>query len=158
VEFLTDKFYGTTTTGPTRKEFLFKENADALYSNRNKSLQLFGDLRGIYNCSPYWKVLDLNAGASVYPNGLTITSWYVRCSTADPTTELNADLKYCDSGTTFPGANVNTVATLDSTTGAASATGLTTNVPAAKLLYIQLDADPADYNTTWSIVINFTVL
>ena len=130
-----------------------------------RSLQIFGDFRGMYNCSANWKLLDMARGALAYPDGITITSWYLDCSSDDPTTEINANLKYCDAVTTgaFPGANQVLIDVLDTTTGNSSETDMGDSdlgsgaIPANKILYLSFDANPTDYNTTWSLVINYVL-
>lgn len=124
----------------------------------SRSLQFFGDFRSLYVASSYWQLINM-AQTGKYPSGVTVTSWYLDCSNASPTTQINANLKYCDAltGSAFPGANATLIATIDSTAGNSSATGLSTNVPAGKIVYLEFDADPTDYNTTWSLVINFTI-
>lgn len=134
--------------------------------NYPRSLQLNADLRGMWLTTPYWKIVDMTRGSASFPSGITITSWYLDCDKADPTTELNANLKYCDSQGTgaFPGANPVLIDVLDTTTGNSSCTDMSTSdlgsgvIPAGKVIYLELDADPIDLATTWTLVINFAAL
>jgi hypothetical protein len=131
-----------------------------------RSLQMTADLRGMWLTTPYWKFLDMTRGSASFPSGCTITSWYVDCNSADPTTELNANLKYCDSQGTgaFPGANPVLIDVLDTTTGNSSCTDMSGSdlgsgvIPAGKVIYLELDADPVDLATTWTITINFSAV
>jgi len=164
--------YDESTSSPrslTVEEFRESINAPS----HGKVLTLTGDLRGAYAVDPYVKLLDLSRAAAAYPHGITITSWYMDCvNAADPTTEINANLKYCTAPTdaqTFTTAAesvtvgaVVLVDVLDTTTGNSSCTGMSTSdlgsgiIPAAKVLFLDLDADPTDMNITWSLTINFT--
>jgi len=131
-----------------------------------RSLQFNADLRGMWLTTPYWKLVDMNRGALSFPSGITITSWYVDCSSADPTTELNANLKYCDASGTgaFPGANPVLIDALDTTTGNSSRTDMSGSalgsgvIPANKIIYLELDANPVDLGVMWYITINFEAL
>jgi hypothetical protein len=140
------------------KMFIRTENS-SMISLTNKSIQLNGDLRGAYQNASSWKLLDMETGTSLFPNGITITSIYVKANVADPTTELNANIMYCDAQGTgaFPGANPTSIATIDTTTGNYSQTGMTTSVATNKIVYLLMDADPTDFNVNWSIVINYTI-
>ena len=138
--------------------------ADGSLDNK-KTIQFFGDLRGMYVCVPAWKLLDMARGSLVFPSGITILNWYVDCSIATPTTQLNANLKYCDAVTTgaFPGANPVLIDILDTTTGNSNRTDMSGSslgsgiIPSGKIVYFDLDSDPVDLNTTWSIIINYEV-
>jgi hypothetical protein len=129
------------------------------------SLQFHGDLAGAWDVDHEWQLLDMDRGATTFPDGIVITSWYVDCSVVDPTTELNANLYYCDAlaNGAFPGANPVLVDVLDTTTGNASCTDMSTSdlgsgvIPTAKILYLLLDADPVDANTVWSLTINYYI-
>jgi len=129
------------------------------------SMQLHGDLAGIWDIDAEWQLLDMDRGTGVFPNGIVITSWYVDCSVADPTTELNANLYYCDAlaNGAFPGANPVLVDVLDTTTGNASCVDMSGSdlgsgvIPTAKILYVLIDADPTDANTAWSIIVNYYI-
>jgi hypothetical protein len=151
--------------GGTSSQFLMADGSVNSTSS-NKTLQFFGDLTGMYAAGvTRWKFIDMERCASTFPSGVTITSIYVDCSTNDPTTELNANLKYCDAiaGGAFPGANQTLINALDTTTGNFSITDMSTSslgsgvIPANKVLYFELDADPTDTSTTWSVIVNFTV-
>ena len=128
-----------------------------------RSLQFFGDFRGVYASVHDWDLLNMAAGGVAFPGGIVITSWYVDCSVASPTTQLNANLMYCDAlgGGAFPGANQVTVDSLVSTSGNSSRTDMSGStlgsgiIPTNKILYIHFNADPTDLQTTWSLVINY---
>lgn len=140
--------------------------------SHGKTLVMTGDLRGAYAVSPFVKLLDLSRSGVAYPHGITITSWYMDCvNSADPVKEINANLSYCTAPTnsqTFAtaaeagGGAVVVVDVLDTTTGNSSRTDMslstatTGNVPANKVLFLDMDADPEDMNITWSLTINFT--
>ena len=129
------------------------------------AITMFGDLHAVYQTVHQWKLLDMDRASAVYPTGITIVSWYLDCAVASPTTQLTANLKYCDSvgSGAFPGANPVVVDSLNSTAGHASRTDMSSStlgsgvIPAGKLLYIDMGADPTDTNTLWSLVINFTL-
>jgi hypothetical protein len=125
----------------------------------NRTLQLFGDFRGLWNVSANWILLNTAQAPDTYPSGITIKSWSLDCSTAAPTTQIAGDLKYCDAvaGGAFPGANATLIKAIDSTTGNSGETGVSYSVPAGKILYLAFDADPTDYNTTWNLVVNYVV-
>jgi hypothetical protein len=129
------------------------------------SMQFHGDLAGAWDVDAEWQLLDMDRGASVFPNGIVITSWYVDCSKADPTTELNANLYYCDAlgNGAFPGANPVLVDVLDTTTGNANETNMANSdltsgvIPTAHILYVLIDADPTDTLTVWSVIVNYYI-
>lgn len=129
------------------------------------SMQFHGDLAGAWDVDAEWQLLDMDRGASVFPAGIVITSWYVDCSVADPTTELNANLYYCDAlaNGAFPGATPVLVDVLDTTTGNSSETNMALSnlgsgiIPTGKILYILMDTDPVDTLTVWSVIVNFYI-
>ena len=129
------------------------------------SMQFHGDLAGAWDVDAEWQLLDMDRGAGTFPDGIVILSWYVDCSVADPTTELNANLYYCDAlvDGAFPGGGATLVDVLDTTTGNSSETDMSNSdltsgvIPTAKILYILMDADPADATTVWSIIINYYI-
>lgn len=136
-------------------------------SDANHTIQMNADLHGAYAQSQYVKLLDMGRAAVAFPNGITITSWYIDCVTStNPTTELNANLRYCDgiTGGAMPGGNIVLVDVLDSTDGNSSETNMANSnlgsgvIPAGKILYLQMDADPTDASTVWSLVVNFTAV
>ena len=134
-----------------------------------RSIVLTGDFRAAYVVSPYVKLLDMAKSPLLFPYGITITSWSLDCvNSADPTTEINANLSYCTAPT-----NAETFATaaeaapvlvdvLDTTMGNSSGTlaspmDLATGIiPAGKILFLDLDADATDVNILWTLTINFT--
>jgi hypothetical protein len=91
-----------------------------------------------------------------FPNGIIIDYWSVSYN-ADPTTELDANLRYADAWLTL--ANPALIDVIDTLVGVSSEdTDANINggsaVAAGKVIYIDMDADPADAN----IQINFTMI
>jgi len=134
-----------------------------------RALVLTGDLRAARAVSHYVKLLDLNRLASVYPHGITITSWYIDClNSEDPTTELTKlHLKYCVAPTdaqTFADVNtegvlVDELATMIGNKSCVVMSGSDLGsgiIPALKVLYLHIEDDPTDMNIIWSLTINFT--
>ena len=108
-----------------------------------------------YDTDPDVKILEIDSSA--YPKGIVITDWEVECNEADPTTELSATLNSCDDQGTgaFPGANATTLATLNTTTGNSSASGLGIGVVTDKTLYIIITADPTSDTTLFFVKIKY---
>jgi hypothetical protein len=135
------------------------------YVSRNRSMIINGDWHNWYLMSQYIVIIPMDT-MGCYPNGITITSWYLKASVADPTTEINANLRYCDAQGTgaFPGANIVLVDVLDSTTGNSQRTDMSGSskgngiIPAGKSLYIQMDTDPTDTQVFWTLTINYTAV
>jgi hypothetical protein len=123
-----------------------------------KTLTLSGNLRSSYLNSPYVFLLDME-NSTLYPSGVTINSIYVKSNSASPTTELTGKIVYCDGQGTgaFPGASPTDIATITTTTGNYSQTGMTTSVATGKIIYLEMTADPTDYLSFWTITINFTI-
>jgi hypothetical protein len=119
-----------------------------------KTIVLDGDLRGLYAVSTTKKLPFQENGS-----GITITSYTVQCSAADPTTELNANIMWCDAQGTgaFPGANPTLLEVIDTTAGNYSSGAVTDAVATGKHLYLLMDADPTDLNTMWTITITYTI-
>ena len=142
------------------KQIMFKNEAGTrtILGDTVKSIQMFGDFRGLYNVSADWILINL-AQTTALPKGITITSIYLDCTAAAPTTQITGKLKYCDAlaGGIFPGANQTDIATITTTTGNYASGAITTNIPASKIIYLSMSADPTDYNTTWNLIINYTV-
>lgn len=115
---------------------------------------LDGDLRSLYMVSSTKRIPYKDRGA-----GITITNILVQCSVADPTTELNANIMYSGAQGTgaFPGASPTLVSAIDTTTGNYDSGAITSAIATGKELYLLMDADPTDYNTTWTITITYTV-
>jgi hypothetical protein len=125
--------------------------------------------QGTFDLAAQWDVdsdlwlVDLHADR--YPAGIVILAWYVDCNVADPATELNANLMYCDAvaGGAFPGASATLIDTLDTTAGNSSETDMTNSdlgsgtIPTGKSLYIDLDADPTDANTVYHFRMHYLV-
>lgn len=122
-----------------------------------RTLQLFGDFRGLWNVSANWILLNQAQASGTYPAGITITSWSLDCSTLNPTTNITGDLKYCDAlaGGAFPGGSATLIKAIDTTAGNSGEASCSYSVPTGKILYLAFDADPTDYNTTWNLVVNF---
>lgn len=118
----------------------------------SKDITISGDLSGLYSRGILvWEIPFKDIGY-----GITINSIVVRSSENDPTTELTAGIYRCDAVTTgaFPGGNQTLVKTINTTTGNFSWSG-TENIDTTKLLYLQLNADPVDIGTVWTIKINY---
>lgn len=122
------------------------------------------DLTGWYTYQHYVMLVPLDSDR--YPDGLVITEWEVNCLTAaDPTTELDANLKYCDDiGTgTLPGANPVLIDVLDTTTGNSAETNMASSdlgsgaIPTGKTIYIEMDADPTDTSTLWEVRFHYYI-
>lgn len=161
----------STSTPKTLSYAEFQESLNV--PSHGRVITLLGDLRGAYQISPYVKLLDMSRTAAAFPHGITIQSWYVDCvNGVDPVTELTANLKYCTAptnGQTFAAAAESVVSgavvlvdVLTTTTGNASCVAMSGSdlgsgeIPAGKVLYLDMDADPSDISTTWSLIINFT--
>lgn len=155
----------TPTDHNTLSNLTFATSGHSGFRNDKGCYQFFGDIRGLYQTMTSIKILDMGRSTAAFPNGITITSWYVDCSTASPTTQFNGNLRYCDAVTTgaFPGANPVLVDVMDSSSGNSSCTDMSTSdlgsgsIPAGKILYWDMDLDPSDVSTTWSIIVNWTV-
>lgn len=88
---------------------------------------------------------------TIFPDGIVITKWTVDANVADPAVELNANLMYCDalSNGAFPGANATLVDVLDTTTGNSTETNMASSdlgsgtIPTTKIIYVDIDVDPA---------------
>lgn len=121
------------------------------------------DLAAQYDVDSDLWLIDLNA--DTYPAGIVITKWYVDANVADPTTELDANLMYCDAvaGDAFPGANPVLIDVLNTTTGNSSETNMASSdlgsgvIPIGKSIYIDLDADPTDANTVYHVRIHYYI-
>lgn len=111
-----------------------------------------GDLYAMYLVSATKKIQIPDLGY-----GYDITSIVVQCASADPTTELNANIMKCDAQGTgaFPGANPTLVKAIDTTTGNFTWTG-TETVATGKELYLLMDAN-VDYGVMWTITITYTL-
>ena len=118
---------------------------------------------GDYDADPDVWVRDLHA--DTYPDGIVITSWTVDCNEADPTTELNANIYYCDDrgAGAFPGASPVLVDVIDTTTGNSSEATMANSdlgsgvIPTGKELYIIIDADPTSDTTLFRTKIHFYI-
>jgi len=112
---------------------------------------------GDYDTDPDVWLIDSHA--DTFPHGIYITKVYVDCNEADPTTELNADLKYCDAVAdgAFPGANVTVIQALDTTTGNMANATVNTAVATGKSLYITIDIDPTSDTTIFHVRIHYYI-
>ena len=114
------------------------------------------DLKAQYAIDPDLWLIDLHADS--YPHGIYITKIYVDSTVADPTTELNANLNYCDAtSAAFPGANPTLIKLIDTTTGNFSDAAVNTAIPTGKSIYITMDADPTDATTQYHIRIHYYI-
>lgn len=115
------------------------------------------DLAGAWDVDSDVWLWDLDA--TTYPNGIYITAIYVDCSVADPTTELDANLMYCDAvaGGAFPGANATLIKAIDTTTGNFADAAVNTAVATGKSIYIDLDTDPVDATTVYHLKIYYRI-
>ena len=125
-----------------------------LTTYKTQGVVLDGDLASHWHKSAYKKIPVIDLGS-----GITVTRIVVQCSAADPTTELDADIKYCDAQGTgaFPGANATVIKAIDTTTGNYDSGVFSTAVGTGKHLYLQLNADPVDNGVIWTITIYYTV-
>lgn len=127
------------------------------------TMQAAFDLASMYDIDTDWRLLELKS--DVFPDGIVITNWYLDCNSADPTTELNANLNYCDAlaDGAFPGGSATLVDVLDTTTGNSSETDMSNSdlgsgiIPTTKILYLDMDADPTDANTVWMLTLHFYI-
>ena len=114
------------------------------------------DLKSQYAVDPDLWLIDLHADQ--YPHGIYITKIYVDASVADPTTELNANLNYCDAtSAAFPGANPTLIKAIDTTTGNFADAAVNTAIATGKSIYITMDADPTDANVQYHIRIHYYI-
>jgi len=115
------------------------------------------DLAAQYDVDSDLWLIDLHSDS--YPHGIYITKIYVDCTMADPTTELDANLMYCDAvaNGAFPGANATLIKAIDTTTGNFADAAVNTAVPSEKTIYIKMDADPTDANTQYHIRIHYYI-
>jgi len=103
--------------------------------------------------------------STIFPDGIVITGWEVDATSADPTTELDANLTYCDDPTTgaFPGANPTLVDVINTTTGNSAEADMSNSdlgsgiIPAGKFFYIDMDADPVDTDNYFMVKVEFYI-
>lgn len=115
------------------------------------------DMTAQYAVDPDLWLIDLHADS--YPHGIYITKIYVDSTVADPTTELNANLNYCDdvAGGAFPGANPTLIKAIDTTTGNFADAAVNTAIATGHTLYITIDADPTDANVQYHVRIHYYI-
>jgi len=118
---------------------------------------------GDYDADP--DVFMLSLHADTYPDGILITQWTVDCNEADPTTELNANLYYCDDRGTgsFPGASPELIDVIDTATGNSSENTMGNSdlgsgiIPTGKELYVIIDTDPTSDTTLFRVKVHFYI-
>ena len=102
-------------------------------SPATKTIIFDGDYRGQYQFSSVKKLAYQENGA-----GITIIGITVKSSTS-PTTQLNANLMYCDAQTTvFPSTNPTSIASINTTAGAFDSGVVSYSVATGKPLYVLL--------------------
>jgi hypothetical protein len=119
-------------------------------------------LSGAYDIETDYPIIHLDS--TVFPDGIVITAWSISSSDADPTTELDANLMYCDApgAGAFPGANPVLIDVLDTTTGNASCDDMSGSdlgngvIASDKVIYIDMDADPTD-TAYWILKIEYYI-
>lgn len=143
----------TPTNPPPASDVTETDPLSLKYANRIVTLD--GDLAGVWSRGQ--TAIPLRVTDIGY--GITIKSIVVSSSVADPTTELTASLRYADPRGTgvFPGANVVSVATINTSTGNYSSTGRSDAIPTGHELYVFLAADPVDIGPTWTITVTYDV-
>ena len=151
---------------PSTLEFRFPNNnvsieKDLIVNGRILGTQkhiLQGSLgTGDYDTDPDVWLIDLDA--DVFPNGIYITKVYVDCNEADPTTELTANLNYCDAvaNGAFPGATATLIKAIGTTTGNFADNAVNTTVATGKSLYITITADPTSDTTIFHVRIHYYI-
>lgn len=118
---------------------------------------------GNYDADPDVWIVDLHS--YVYPDGIVLTAWYVDANEADPDTELDANLYYCDAvaAGAFPGANPVLIDVIDTTTGNSSEADMSNSdlgsgvIPTGKSMYALIDADPTSDTTLFHLRIHFYI-
>jgi len=147
---------GEVGVNSTHKGFAWYDGTQEVFEPSIRTIQ-FNLGTAEYDTDPDVWSLDLDA--DTFPHGIYFTKVYVDCNEADPTTELNADLKYCDAvgAGAFPGANAAVIKALDTTTGNMSDTAVNTAVSAGKTVYVTIDADPTSDTTLFHVKIQFYV-
>jgi hypothetical protein len=120
-------------------------------------------LTGAYDIATDYALIHLDS--TMFPNGIVITGWSLSSTVADPTTELDANLLYCDNISTgaLPGANPVLIDVLDSTTGNSSETNMASSdlgsgtIPTDKYIYVDMDVDPTDTTSYWILKVEFLI-
>ena len=118
---------------------------------------------GVYDTDSDVWMIDLSS--TVYPDGIVITAWYADCNEADPDTELDANLMYCDNVSVgaFPGANPILVDVMDTTTGNSVEATMSNSdlgsgvIPPGKTIYIDIDADPTSDTTLFHVAVRYYI-
>lgn len=145
------------TASDLEDTYLTESSATATYVMK-KSTHI---AQGTFDLASQWDVdsnlwlMDLHADS--FPSGITITRIYVDANVADPTTELDANLMYCNAvaGAAFPGASATLIKAINTTTGNFADAAVNVSVASGKSIYIDLDADPVDAATQYHIRIHY---
>lgn len=148
---------GEIAVDTTNKQLGVYEGANEVAIPLRHIFQGTIDLSGAYDVDSDVWLWDLDS--TTYPNGVYITAVYLDSSVADPTTEINANLMYCDAVAdgAFPGANATLIKAIDTTTGNFADAAVNTTVAAGKTIYIDLDADPTDSNVVYHLKIYYRI-
>jgi len=146
---------GEIGVNSTHKGLAWYDGTQEVFSPSIHTLQ--GSIgTGDYDTDPDVWILDLDA--DTYPHGIYITKVYVDANEADPTTELTANLNYCDATTAaFPGANATLIKAINTTTGNFSNTAVNTAVASGKSIYITIGADPTSDTTIFHVRAQFYI-
>ena len=153
---------GQVAVDTTQKQLAVYDGIEVVIPLRH---MIFGNLGldAAYDRDTDLVLIELDS--TIFPDGIVITGWEVDASAADPTTELDANLTYCDDPTTgaFPGASPTLVDVLNTTTGNSSEADMSNSdltngiIPAGTFLYIDMDADPVDTDNYWMVKIEFYI-
>ena len=148
---------GEIAVNTTDRTLEFHDGTVQVALSAIKIMQGTFDLAAQYDVDSDLWLVDLHTDQ--FPHGIYITKIYVDCTVADPTTELDANLMYCDAvaNGAFPGANATLIKAIDTTTGNFADAAVNTAVATGKSIYIDIDADPTDANTMWHIRIHYYI-
>jgi len=126
---------------------------------KTRSLILDGDLKSAYSVSHYKKLIELSSLALNTPNGILITSIDVQCSVGAPATNLVAKIKGCDLQVgAFPSTGQFDIDTINTSSGVYTNNSVNYTVPIDRIVFLEMNADPLDVNTLWTIKINFNII
>lgn len=154
---------GEVAVDTSQREFVWHDGTVGNAISAYHVLKGSWDLASLWDVDAELELMELDS--TRYPSGIVITGWTLQANVADPTTEFQGDLKYCDDNGAgaFPGANATLIDVMDSTTGNSSAADMSASdlgsgtIPAGKKTYILMDADPVDANTLWTLKIVFYI-
>ena len=152
---------GAIGVDTAQKQFVVYDGVEKVIPLRHIAQGSLGT--GDWDTDPDVKIIELDS--DVYPDGIIITAWDITCNEADPATELNANLKYCDDAGTgaFPGANAVLIDVLDTTTGDSSEATMSNSdlgsgtIPTGKTLYVLINADLVSDTTLFFVKIHFYI-